>query len=142
MTIANGNTVKVHYMGTLEDGTQFDNSYDRGEPIQFTVGAGAMISGFENGLVGMNVGEKKDLVLAPEDAYGSINEAAIQTVPRSEFPEGFEFVEGATLQGQDPEGRPFMAKISGLNEETVTLDMNHPLAGKTLNFQVEVVEIS
>ena len=140
--VKTGDNVTVDYVGKFDDETVFDSSQQRGEPITFEVGAGRMISGFENGLVGMNVGEKKDLVLAPEDAYGSINEAAIQTVPRSEFPEGFEFVEGATLQGQDPEGRPFMAKISGLNEETVTLDMNHPLAGKTLNFQVEVVEIS
>lgn len=142
MTIANGNTVKVHYLGTLEDGTQFDSSYDRGEPIQFTVGAGAMISGFEDGLLGMGVGEKKDLTLGPDQAYGQVNEAAIQVVPRDQFPEDFQFIDGAMLQGQDPQGQPFMAKISGLTDDTVTLDMNHPLAGQTLNFQVEVVEIS
>ncbi len=142
MSITNGNTVKVHYRGTLDDGTQFDSSYERGEPIEFTVGGGSMISGFENGVIGMSTGEKKDLILYPDDAYGQINEAAIQVVPKSEFPDGFEFVKGGMLQGQTPEGQPFMAKISDIEDATVTLDMNHPLAGQTLNFSVEVVEVS
>jgi len=140
--VTDGNTVKIHYRGTFNDGTQFDSSYDRGEPIEFTVGAGMMIEGFEAGVLGMAQGEKKSLTLEPDQAYGQINEAAIQTVPREQFPPEFEFKEGATLQGQDPNGQPFLATITGLTDDTVTLDMNHPMAGKTLNFDVEVIEIT
>lgn len=142
MKVQNGNIVTVHYQGTLNDGTMFDSSYERGEPISFEVGSGQMIPGFDGAIPGMEVGEKKDFTIAPENAYGPRNEEAVQDLPLSLFPDEFEFVEGHTVQGQQPNGQPFLAKIIGVGEETVKLDFNHPLAGQDLNFAIELVKIS
>lgn len=138
----NGKTVSVHYRGTLEDGTEFDNSHDRGETLNFTLGAGAMIPGFEAGVVGMQVGETKTIQVSPSQGYGERVNEAVRDVSKDNFPEDFEFVEDATVQGQAPNGQPIIAKIIKENTETVTLDFNHPLAGKQLSFEVEMVNIS
>ncbi len=140
--VENGNTVSVHYAGTLNDGTEFDNSKNRGEPISFVVGSGQMISGFDAALPGMEVGETKSFTVSPEDAYGTRIEENIQNIPRGAFPPEFEFVEGSTVQGQQPNGQPFLAKILGQTEEAVTLDFNHPLAGEQLNFDIELISLS
>ena len=140
-TAKNGDNVSVHYTGTFNDGTKFDSSHDRGEPISFTVGAGQMISGFDSAVNGMNVGESKTVTLSPDQAYGDSNPDAIQSVPKTEFPDGFEFIEGGVVQGQYPNGQPFRATITEVRESEATVDFNHPMAGKTLNFEIELVSI-
>ncbi|MDD3646392.1 MAG: peptidylprolyl isomerase [Candidatus Gracilibacteria bacterium] len=138
--VQNGDEIAVHYRGTLEDGSQFDSSYDRGETLPFTVGAGQMIKGFDAGVVGMNVGEKKTLTLTPEEAYGEYSEEAKQVITKADLSSfsaaGFELVVGEKIPTQFGE-----LEIIDADEENVTLDMNHPLAGKTLTFEVELVEI-
>ena len=141
-TVQEGNTVSVHYKGTLNDGTEFDSSYSRGEPISFEVGSGQMIKGFDSAVNGMTTGEKKSFTLSPEEAYGDRKSDLVQAVPKTNFPPDFEPVVGAMVQGQDPTGQVFTAKIVTQDIATVTLDFNHPLAGENLNFEVELVEIS
>jgi peptidylprolyl isomerase len=143
MTVAQeGSTVSVHYKGTLNDGTEFDNSYTRGEPITFQMGSGQMIKGFDTALSGMSIGEKKNFNLSPGEAYGEKKDDLVQPVPRTNFPNDFQVVVGATVQGQNPDGQVFMAKILDQDVGTVTLDFNHPLAGENLTFEVELVQVS
>ena len=139
--VESGNTVSVHYCGTLNDGTEFDSSYTRGEPITFEVGSGQMISGFDSALVGMAVGEEKNVNIAATQAYGIRDEDNVQDVPITSFPQDYEFVEGTMVQGQQPDGQTFLAKIVGRDTHTVKLDFNHPLAGQDLNFKIELVNI-
>jgi FKBP-type peptidyl-prolyl cis-trans isomerase 2 len=139
VAIESGQTVSVHYVGKLDDGTEFDNSRLRGEAISVEVGSGTLIAGFDTALLGMTVGETKSFKINSEDAYGEVNPEAFHTVPHSQFPPGHDFVLDEVVQGQSADGQPVMARISGLGEEEVTLDFNHPLAGKTLNFEIEVL---
>jgi FKBP-type peptidyl-prolyl cis-trans isomerase SlpA len=132
--------VKVHYTGKLEDGTIFDTSLAEGrEALEVQLGEGQLIKGFEAGLIDMSEGEKKTIELSVEDAYGEPRPEFINEVPRANVPEGVQ--EGENLQGMGPQG-PVNVKVTAVNEETVTLDANHPLAGKKLIFDLEVVEIS
>jgi FKBP-type peptidyl-prolyl cis-trans isomerase SlpA len=132
--------VKVHYTGRLEDGTIFDTSIAEGrEPLEVQLGEGQLIKGFESGLIDMSEGEKKTIELSVEDSYGEPNPEFINEVPKSNVPEGVK--EGETLQGMGPAG-PVNVKVTLVNEETVVLDANHPLAGKKLIFDLEVIEIS
>ena len=140
--VENGNNIKVHYKGTLSDGEQFDSSYDRGSTLDFTVGAGQMIPGFDAAVVGMTVGESKTVTLPPSEAYGGRNEEAVQTVPKNVFPPEFEFKLNETVQGKTEQGMPLIAKILEVSDENVKLDLNHPLAGKSLTFDIELVEIT
>jgi peptidylprolyl isomerase len=135
--VKDGDTVKVHYKGTLEDGSVFDSSEGR-EPLQFVVGSGQMIAGFDKGVVGMMVGEKKTITLSPEEAYGYPNEQNVMEVDKSNFPPDMELEEGMQLMG--PGGRPVTVKA--ISDSAVTIDANHPLAGKTLTFEIELMEIS
>lgn len=137
-TVKNGMNVSVHYRGTLNDGTEFDSSYDRGETLDFQVGSGQMIPGFDSGVVGMQIGETKTISVDPADGYGEVNPEAVQEIPKDQFPEDFEFIVGATVTGQGPRG-PIMAKILKEGSDTVEMDFNHPLAGQTLTFEIEVV---
>jgi len=139
-TVEVGNNVKVHYVGTLVDGTEFDSSRKRGETLEVEVGHPGLIAGFTNALIGMTEGETKTVTLAPEDAYGERRQEALQTVPKTAFGPDFEFILGETVQGNGPMG-PFLAKIQELKEEEVILDLNHPLAGESLSFQIELVKI-
>ncbi len=139
--VEDGNTVKVHYKGTLETGEQFDSSYDRGEPVTFTVGSGMMIAGFNDGVLGMKVGETKSVSIPPESGYGAHNPEAVQEVTKDNFPADFEFEEGRVVQGTVQNGQPFIATILEEQNETVKLDFNHPMAGKDLNFEIELVSI-
>lgn len=135
-----GNTVKVNYTGKLEDGTIFDSSLNEGrEPLEVTVGQGQLIKGFEDGLFDMSEGETKTVEIEPSEAYGEINIELINSVPRANVPEGVQ--EGEMLQGEGPMGA-VNVKVVEVNEETVVLDANHPLAGKKLTFELEVVSIS
>ena len=136
-----GNTVSVHYTGTFEDGTVFDTSHDRGEPITFQVGGGQLIAGFDQALPGMAVGEVKKVSLSPEEGYGPRVDEAIQEVPKTAFPAGFDFQEGQTVGAKNPDGSTFQAVVGSVGEDTVTIDMNHPMAGKSLNFEIELVNI-
>lgn len=135
-----GDTVRVHYTGTLEDGTQFDSS--RGaEPLEFAMGQGQLIAGFENAVAGLTPGESCRVTLAPGEAYGESNAEMIQNVPRELMPEGVELKAGMVLQGQADDGRVDNFTVVSFTEEVVTLDANHPLAGKSLTFDIELVSI-
>ncbi len=138
--VKEGSTVSVHYKGTLQDGEQFDSSYDRGEPIQFTVGSGNMIPGFDSGVVGLSIGEKKTLVIEPENAYGLSRPDLVKTFSKSNFPEDFEFNDGDFVQAQSADGNVAFAKIISHEGENVEVDFNHPLAGETLTFEVELMD--
>jgi peptidylprolyl isomerase len=135
-----GDTVKIHYTGTLEDGTVFDSSLDR-EPLQFTLGSGEVIQGFDNAVDGMTVGEQKNVNIPPEDAYGPRHEQMIQEVPKEVLPDDLEPAEGMGLQAQSPEGHVIDMTITQVNEESIIVDGNHPLAGQALNFDIELVAI-
>ena len=139
--VENGQTVNVHYVGTLDDGTEFDSSRTRGEALAFQVGAGQLLPGFEAALLGMTVGETKRIGLTPSDAYGDINPEAFQTTSRTAFPVEFEFKIGEGVHGTNESGQPVSARIHALEEDEVTLDFNHPLAGKNLNFEIELISI-
>ena len=139
--VKTGDTVKVHYSGTFNDGEQFDSSFDRGEPISFTVGAGQMITGFDNSVVGMEIGQTKDIKLNAEEAYGPHHKEAIQEVEKTLFPDDFDFQVGLEVHGSAPNGKPLVGFILSEQKETVTLDFNHPMAGKELNFKVELMGI-
>lgn len=140
MQVQNGSTVDVHYVGTLSDGTEFDNSRTRGQPLSFTVGSGQMISGFNDAIIGMTPGETKTVTLSPEQAYGAHDPTATALVPKEAFGEDFPFEIGGMIQGNGPQG-PFLAKVQEVTDTQVTLDLNHPLAGKELNFEIELVSL-
>jgi FKBP-type peptidyl-prolyl cis-trans isomerase 2 len=137
--VAEGKTVTVNY--TLKvDGKVLDSSKGR-QPIQFIAGNHQMVAGFEKAVMGMKVGEKKSFKVSPEEGYGKENPEAIQTIPRSQLPPGMKPATGMVLQAQDKSGRSRPVKIVEVGKDTVVIDFNHPLAGKTLNFDVEIVSI-
>ena len=136
-----GSRVKVHYTGKLDDGTVFDSSEGR-EPLAFTIGLGQMIPGFEQGVVGMEVGESKVVQIPAELAYGEYRPEGVLEVNRTEIPPDLQLEVGIRLQATQEDGRRVDMQIIALGDDTVTLDANHPLAGKDLTFDVEVVEIS
>lgn len=135
-----GKKVKTHYRGTLDDGTQFDSSYDRSEPIEFTCGAGQMIPGFDAAVVDMALGEKKSVHIPAKDAYGEYNEQAVQKIPANQVPNADQLPVGQTVYFNSPYG-PMPAKVVSVTIDEVVLDMNHELAGKDLNFDIELVEV-
>jgi len=140
-TLKNGDTAKVHYTGTLEDGRVFDSSRER-EPLEFTAGGGQIITGFEIGILGMEVGETRKFEVAPDDAYGHRLEEMVLDVPAAQFPDHIEPQVGMALQVQQPQGNPLEMVITDISDNAITLDGNHPLAGQTLYFQVELLEIT
>ena len=138
--IKNGDNVSVHYTGKLEDGSVFDTSLAEGrEPLTVTLGQGQLIPGFENGLIDMTTGEIKTIEIEPENAYGDVNPQLMSEIPLSQVPEGVKT--GDMLQGQNQFG-PVSVVVKEVKEETVVLDMNHPLAGKKLIFDLEVVSVN
>jgi FKBP-type peptidyl-prolyl cis-trans isomerase 2 len=140
MKVENGHNVKVHYKGTLADGTEFDNSRARGKPLNFEVGSPRLIQGFSDAVLGMSKGETKTVTLEAESAYGPVDPNAFQDVPKTQFGEEFTFEVGGMIKGNGPQG-PFLAKIHEIQDENVVLDFNHPLAGKDLTFEVELIEV-
>jgi peptidylprolyl isomerase len=140
MIIAAGNQVSVHYTGTFEDGEVFDSSQDRG-PLSFEVGAGQMIQGFDQAVLGMKQGETKKITLAPEEAYGPRNEELLIDIPSAQFPEDMKLEVGMMLQLTNQAGQPVPATVAGISAESVKMDVNHPMAGKTLVFDIEIVEV-
>jgi FKBP-type peptidyl-prolyl cis-trans isomerase 2 len=135
--IKSGNKVTVHYTGKFENGVVFDTSIEK-EPIEFEVGAGQVIPGFDNAVVGMKVGEKKTVNIKPEQGYGEVNKEMIVKVAKDQVPEGAKV--GDKLQGQNQNGQPVNVVVKSINEDSITLDANHELSGKTLEFEIEVVD--
>jgi peptidylprolyl isomerase len=135
-----GDTVRIHYTGTLEDGTQFDSSDGR-DPLEFSLGGGQVIPGFDTAVDGMAVGENKSVTIQPEEAYGERHEKLVQQVPRSSFPEDMEPAVGMQLQSQSPDGQVMNLVVTEVEDDSITVDANHPLAGQALTFAVELVEI-
>ena len=139
--VVTGNNVTLHYKGSFADGETFDSSYERGQPISTIIGSGQLLGGFESALIGMKEGQTKTVNLPAEDAYGQPNPQAFTTVERTAFPTSYDFIVGQQVQGTREDGSPLIARIAAFSEEVVTLDMNHPLAGKDLNFEIELVGI-
>lgn len=135
----NGDTVKVHYTGKLDDGTVFDSSAER-EPLEFKLGDDQLIPGFEEAVVGMNAGESKTVKIVAEEAYGPHRQEMVLVVDRNEFPDDMDPTVGDQLRMQQ-DGREFRVRVTDASEETVTLDGNHPLAGEDLTFDLQLVEI-
>ena len=136
-----GKTVRTHYRGTFNDGTQFDSSYDRGEPLEFVCGAGMMILGFDKAVADMEPGEKKTVHLMPAEAYGESDPEAIFSVPIAEMPGAEDLVAGQTAYLRNMYGQPFRVLVAAKTEDTVTFDANHEMAGKELNFEIELVSV-
>jgi len=138
--VKEGDVVKVHYTGKLINGEQFDSSAGR-EPLEFTVGAGQMIKGFDDAMPGMNLGEKKTINIAPEDAYGPRSEDAIIEFPKANVPPEMELEPGMPLTLSNQQGQPFPVIVVEVKDEVIVLDANHFLAGQELVFDIELVEI-
>ena len=137
-----GKTCRVHYKGTFNDGTQFDSSYDRGEPLEFVCGAGMMILGFDRAVATMNVGDVIDVHLMPSEAYGEVEPEAFITVPVKELGSGVKDLKvDDKVYLQNALGQPFVARVAALTDDEITFDANHEMAGKELNFKIELVEV-
>jgi len=140
MVAVTGDMVKVHYTGTLDDGSVFDSSADR-EPFKFTLGSGQVIKGFDNGVSGMKVGEKKTIHIPVEDAYGPHREDLVLDISVKDLPKDFVMEIGQELPLRDSLGQTIPATVINVSEDTVTVDANHALAGKNLTFEIELIEI-
>jgi len=136
----NGDVVKVHYTGKLTNGEQFDSSKGR-DPLEFTVGAGQMIKGFDAAMPGMKVGEKKTINILPEDAYGEKDDQALIEFPKENIPKDMKLDVGMQLQLRNEAGQPFPVTVAEIKDDVLVLDANHSLAGKELVFDIELVEI-
>ena len=137
---SDGDTVRVHYTGTLEDGTTFDTSVGR-EPIEFTLGEGKMIPGFEKAVYGLEVGKSKTVTIPAEEAYGPHRDDLVIVVEREQLPAKLDPKVDQQLQMQQTDGRTATVIVTDVSETTITVDANHPLAGKDLTFEIELVEI-
>lgn len=137
MVVEEGNKIKVHYTGTLDDGTKFDSSEGK-EPLEFVVGEKKVIPGFEKAVVGMEEGQEKEFKIEAEEAYGPKNPQLIQEVPKKALPEGMEVKEGTMLMLKAPTGQNVPATVTEDKGESIMIDLNHPLAGKNLNFKIKL----
>ena len=136
-----GKTCRVHYQGTFNDGSQFDSSYDRGEPLEFICGAGQMIKGFDAAVADMEVGQIIDVHLMPEEAYGMADPNAIFTMEIAQLPGSEDLTVGQQVYLSNQFGQPFPVKVTAKDEKNITFDANHEMAGKELNFKIELVEV-
>lgn len=136
-----GKTCRTHYRGTFNDGTQFDSSYDRGEPLEFVCGAGQMIRGFDAAVADMEVGQTVDIHLMSEDAYGMPDPNAVFTIEIAQLPGSEDLEIGQQVYLSNQYGQPFPVKVAAKEETTITFDANHEMAGKELNFRIELVEV-
>lgn len=141
MPVKNGDKVLIEYEGSFEDGTVFDSSEKSGEPIEVEIGAKQVIKGFENALLGMEVGEEKEIILTPKEAYGDFNKDMVRVVPRDKLPEG-DVKAGMMIGVQLPNGQQVGALVNEVRKEHIVIDLNHPLAGKTLKFKLKIVKIN
>jgi peptidylprolyl isomerase len=136
--VQDGDKVSLHYTGTLNDGTVFDSS-EGGQPLNFTVGSGEVIQGFDDGVRGMEVGETRDISIPPEQAYGDYYEELVRVVPRSAFPPNVTPTVGMAFEIELPSGQSLPVRVIDIQEDDVTLDANHLLAGETLNFKIRLL---
>ena len=136
-----GKTCRTHYRGTFNDGTQFDSSYDRGEPLEFICGAGQMIRGFDAAVADMEVGQVVDVHLMPEEAYGMPDPNAVFTLEIAQLPGSEDLQAGQRVYLSNQYGQPFPVTVTEKDETTITFDANHEMAGKELNFRIELVEV-
>ncbi len=141
MPVKVNDKVRVHYTGTLDDGSVFDSSFDA-EPLEFVVGSGQMIPGFDKAVQGMEIDQEKNVIIKSVDAYGSWDEALLREFPNSSLPPDFKPQLGMVIALTDDAGRRLPATISNISDEGITLDLNHPLAGKDLNFLIKVLSIN
>lgn len=139
--IKNGDQVALHYQGTFDDGTVFDSSESSGRPLVFEVGAGQVIPGFEKAVIGMKKGEEKTFRVTPAEAYGEHNPDLLKEVPRTTLPPNAELKVGMMLGMKLSTGATLPVKVVKVTAEKVTMDVNHPLAGKALNFKIRIVEV-
>ena len=144
MTIKNGDKVKLDYEGKLEDGTVFDSSThgDHSHPLEFEVGSGQVIKGFDDAVKGMKKGEEKEFEIEPEDAYGPVKKELKKEVPRDMLPKDQEPKPGMGLMMQAPSGQQIPARVAEVHDDKVVLDLNHPLAGKKLIFKIKIVDVN
>ncbi|MCJ7570784.1 MAG: peptidylprolyl isomerase [Candidatus Thermoplasmatota archaeon] len=140
--VKKGNKVKVEYIGSLEDGTVFDSSERHNQPLEFIVGAGQLLKGFDDAVVGMKIGEEKEIRLPPDEAYGPHNPEFVKDMPRDCFPEDQEIQPNMMYMVSLQNGRQIPVRISKVSEDIVTADLNPPLAGKTLVFKIKLLQIS
>lgn len=136
-----GKTCRVHYRGTFNDGTQFDSSYDRGEPLEFICGAGQMIPGFDAAVADMEIGQVIDIHLMPEEAYGEADPRAVFTVEIAQLPGSEDLTVDQQVYLYNNMGQPFRVKVTAKDENTITFDANHEMAGKELNFSIQLMEV-
>ena len=139
--VKNGDCVKIHYTGTLEDGTTFDSSAGR-DPLEFTLGSGQVIVGFDEAVTGMKTGDKKNVSIPADKAYGERNEEMVITAPRDQVPKDIDPEVGQQLQMAGPDNQPIVVRITEVTDEHILLDANPPLAGKDLVFDIELVAIA
>ena len=137
-----GKTCRVHYKGTFNDGSPFDSSYDRGEPLKFVCGAGMMIKGFDAAVADMEVGQIVDIHLMPEEAYGMPDPNAVMTFEIAQLPGSEDLTVGQQVFLSNSMGQPFPVKVTAKDDTSITLDANHEMAGKELNFKIELVEVN
>lgn len=144
MAIKKGNKVKADYTGTFDDGEVFDSSThgDHSHPLEFTAGEGQVIKGFDDAVIGMEKGQEKNIKIKPLEAYGDVNPQLMQKIPRDKIAPGQEVKPGMIVGIGTPDGQQFPAKIAEVTDTQITLDLNHPLAGKTLNFKIKIIDYS
>ncbi|MBW6509953.1 MAG: peptidylprolyl isomerase [Desulfuromonadales bacterium] len=138
---ATGSKIKVHYTGTFDDGEVFDSSRQSEQPFEFEVGAGQVIPGFDNAVVGMKAGETKQVRLTEDEAYGPYNQEMVFDADPNQFEDGLSPEAGQQFQTQMQDGTPLLLTVKAVSEDKITLDANHPMAGKALNFDLEVIEV-
>jgi len=141
-SVEKGDKVKVEYTGKLEDGTIFDSSEKQGAPLEFEVGAGQVIKGFDEAVIGMEKDEEKKVTIKPEEGYGQRNPELMKDIPKESFPQDQEISPGMIFMIKVQDGRQFPAVISEIKEDAVTIDLNPPLAGKTLIFEIKLLEVA
>ncbi len=141
MPVKKGDKVKVEYTGTFEEGKVFDSSKSHGKPLEFVAGGGQVVPGFDNAVIGMEKGDEKDVKIQPSEAYGDPNPDLVKKLPREQFPKDIKLKPGLMLGLMQPGIGQMPAKVVAVNDNEVTLDLNHPLVGKVLNFKIKVVDI-
>lgn len=141
-TVEKGNKIKVEYVGKLEDGTVFDSSEKHNSPLEFVVGEGQLIKGFDNAVVGMKLGEEKEVKIPPEEGYGNHNPEFVRDMPKDMFPKDQEIKPGMVFMVDIQDGRQIPVRVTKVSDENVTIDLNPPLAGQTLIFTIKVLEIA
>lgn len=142
LTVKTGDRVKIEYTGTLDDGTVFDSSAEHGNPLEFEVGSGQVIKGFDDAILGMSQGEEKQFSISPSDAYGEHDPTLVQKVPREVFPADVELAPGMLFEAGLPTGEKVPATITEVQEGVISVDLNHPLAGKRLTFKIKVSSVA